>query len=141
MSVKRRNKNRFRISATDHVLQPGEYKFPFNFNLPQNIPSSFEGLHGHVRYTTVSKLDKPCSRDMETKIIFTVICPLDLNRFPHLTVMPTKLLKKKTDAHFTNHRYKQMPVTFVRFGVCCVDPGPLQLSSDFLRVALYQGNR
>ncbi|XP_035825782.1 arrestin domain-containing protein 3 [Aplysia californica] len=31
-------------------VQEGSYMYPFNFRLPQHIPSSFEGSLGHVRY-------------------------------------------------------------------------------------------
>ena len=32
-------------------LPPGAHEFPFEFTLPINIPSSFEGKHGWIRYT------------------------------------------------------------------------------------------
>ncbi|XP_065335244.1 arrestin domain-containing protein 2-like [Cloeon dipterum] len=77
------------LAASNHdpMFEAREYKFPFHFNLPQNIPSSFEGQFGHVRYVVCCKVDKPCARDHEAKTMFTVICPLDLNRFPHLATM------------------------------------------------------
>jgi hypothetical protein len=32
------------------LLQAGQHTFPFSFILPHNLPSSFEGQFGHVRY-------------------------------------------------------------------------------------------
>ena len=31
-------------------LPIGEHTFPFEFQLPRNIPNSFEGFYGYVRY-------------------------------------------------------------------------------------------
>ena len=31
-------------------IQPGVHKFDFSINLPNNLPSSFEGTHGSIRY-------------------------------------------------------------------------------------------
>ena len=31
-------------------VQPGVHKFDFSINLPNNLPSSFEGTHGSIRY-------------------------------------------------------------------------------------------
>ncbi|XP_059483165.1 arrestin domain-containing protein 17-like [Neocloeon triangulifer] len=73
-------------SPNDPLLEAGEHKYPFHFNLPHNIPSSFEGHFGYVRYMACCKVDKPCARDHESKTLFTIICPLDLNRFPHLSI-------------------------------------------------------
>ncbi len=32
------------------LLQAGQHTFPFSFILTHNLPSSFEGQFGHVRY-------------------------------------------------------------------------------------------
>ena len=34
----------------------GKYVFPFSFNIPKDIPCSFEGRYGHVRYLVKAKL-------------------------------------------------------------------------------------
>ncbi|KAG6798960.1 arrestin domain-containing protein 17 [Apis mellifera caucasica] len=57
----------------------GYHEYPFNFQLPHNIPSSFEHKYGHVRYTIKVVMDRPWRFDHQTKIAFTVISTLDLN--------------------------------------------------------------
>ncbi|XP_052448121.1 arrestin domain-containing protein 3-like [Carassius gibelio] len=43
------------------VIRPGSHVFPFRFQLPQqNIPPSFEGNHGWVKYVLMVKLTRPC---------------------------------------------------------------------------------
>jgi len=61
------------------VLQAGRHEFLFNFLLPTNVPSSFEGKVGHVRYIATAKIDKPWKFDHVTKAAFTVLRSLDLN--------------------------------------------------------------
>ncbi|KAF4523318.1 hypothetical protein B566_EDAN011797 [Ephemera danica] len=74
-----------KVRGNDQTLQTGEHAFPFNYVLPANIPSSFEGEHGHVRYTVRAVIDRPWKFDHETKMAFSVICPLDLNMDPKLS--------------------------------------------------------
>ena len=38
-------------NADSPTMPPGDYTLPFQFILPYNIPFSFEGGWGHVRYT------------------------------------------------------------------------------------------
>ena len=37
-------------SESRMVLPAGQTNYPFMFQVPQNIPSSFEGTKGHIRY-------------------------------------------------------------------------------------------
>lgn len=68
------------FSANSRIKIPfGYHKYPFNFQLPYNIPSSFEHKYGHVRYTIKAVMDRPWKFDHQTKIAFTVISTLDLN--------------------------------------------------------------
>ncbi|KAH9523028.1 Arrestin domain-containing protein 3 [Bulinus truncatus] len=64
-------------------LPPGTYTYPFQFQLPPGLPSSFEAHTGHVRYTVSSNIDKPWKFDHKTKRPFTVISILDLNQLPN----------------------------------------------------------
>ncbi|XP_051751441.1 arrestin domain-containing protein 3-like [Ctenopharyngodon idella] len=42
------------------VIRPGSHVFPFRFQLPQqNMPSSFKGFHGSVKYVITVKLKRP----------------------------------------------------------------------------------
>ncbi|XP_062614117.1 arrestin domain-containing protein 3-like [Saccostrea cucullata] len=66
------------------TLLRGNYCYPFQFQLPQNLPSSFEGEYGHVRYTIKGTIEKPKRFTHVTKTAFSVIGPLDLNTFPQI---------------------------------------------------------
>lgn len=74
------------LLAGDHgeiTLNAGSYIYPFSVELPEDIPSSFEGLYGYVRYTAQATIDKPWKFDHNARTVFTVICILDLNLEPH----------------------------------------------------------
>ena len=60
--------------------------FPFNFVLPPDLPSSYEGGTGYVRYHVKAVIDKPWKFDHTTKQAFTVISILDLNTDPNAQV-------------------------------------------------------
>jgi len=62
-------------------LDAGEHTFPFHYQLPRNIPSSFEGRHGRVRYYAEAKIKRP-GKDKKAKKIFTVLDTYDLNYEP-----------------------------------------------------------
>ncbi|KAI4454691.1 arrestin domain containing protein [Holotrichia oblita] len=67
----------------DLILGSGKHVYPFKFILPTNIPSSYEGQYGYVRYTIKVILKKHYYGD-ETKMAFTVISPFDLNLQPNI---------------------------------------------------------
>ncbi|KAK6180269.1 hypothetical protein SNE40_012456 [Patella caerulea] len=66
----------------DPVLQAGRYVYPFSFQLPTGIPSSYESSVGKVRYSVTGVIDRPWKFDHKTKRAFTVVNPLDLNQEP-----------------------------------------------------------
>lgn len=80
--------NTFSVIAMDlgdrdeYILKPGLHTFPFSFVLPLEIPSSFEGEHGHVRYIAKGTIDRSWSFNDHTKRAFTVIGLQDLNKLP-----------------------------------------------------------
>ncbi|XP_038628568.1 arrestin domain-containing protein 2 [Tachyglossus aculeatus] len=61
------------------VLQPGRHEFPFSFQLPETLVTSFEGKHGNVRYCVKAKLHRPWATAKRAKKEFTVIEPIDIN--------------------------------------------------------------
>jgi hypothetical protein len=42
-----------------HVLTPGEYIYPFSFDLPPSLPASFRGKRGYVRYRLQAVIYRP----------------------------------------------------------------------------------
>ena len=68
------------------VLQAGRHTFPFVYQLPPNLPSSYESHIGNVRYQLKGTIDKPWKFDHHTKKLFTIISGLDLNTQPSAPV-------------------------------------------------------
>ncbi|CAK9794945.1 Arrestin domain-containing protein 3 [Anthophora quadrimaculata] len=68
---------------SDHkmTIQSGFYTYPFSFQLPHSIPSSFEHTYGYVRYTVKATIDRPWKFNHECKAAFTVISSLNLNEY------------------------------------------------------------
>ncbi|XP_069818619.1 arrestin domain-containing protein 2 isoform X1 [Dendropsophus ebraccatus] len=66
-------------NGTLNVLPAGKHEFPFTFQLPENLVTSFEGKHGCIRYWVKAKLHRPWSTVKKTKKEFTVIEPIDIN--------------------------------------------------------------
>lgn len=64
------------------VLPAGKYNYPFRFQLPPFLPSSFEGEYGHIRYYIKAAIMKPWRMNHVTKTAFTVSSILDLNSIP-----------------------------------------------------------
>ncbi|CAL1540948.1 unnamed protein product [Lymnaea stagnalis] len=70
-------------------LHTGKHTFPFEFQLPKGLPSSFEEQIGHVRYTIRSTIDaldllKHDYFDLKAKQVFSIISILDLNQQPNV---------------------------------------------------------
>lgn len=61
------------------TLSAGEHSFPFEFRLPEeNLPTTFEGKHGHVKYWLKAILDRPWKEDKTVVEAFTVIERVDV---------------------------------------------------------------
>ncbi|KAK1131832.1 hypothetical protein K0M31_015983 [Melipona bicolor] len=60
-------------------LPRGYNQYPFSFQMPHNIPYSFEHRNGYVRYTVNAVIDRPWKFNHECKAAFTVVSSLDLN--------------------------------------------------------------
>jgi len=63
-------------------LPPGFHSYPFNFTLPQNLPSSFEGAYGQVRYHVKATIKRDWKWNHRAKSHFIVSGVLDLNTHP-----------------------------------------------------------
>ncbi|XP_016939599.4 arrestin domain-containing protein 17 [Drosophila suzukii] len=82
-------------NSSETELPPGTHTYPFTCALPPNLPSSFEGEFGHVRFTIKVTLDRPWKFDQDMKMAFTVIAPVDLNLNPRVKE-PFKLELEKS---------------------------------------------
>ncbi|XP_066460669.1 arrestin domain-containing protein 2 [Eleutherodactylus coqui] len=83
------------------VLPAGRHEFPFTFQLPENLVTSFEGKHGCVRYWIKAKLHRPWSTVKKTKKEFTVIEPIDINT-PDLLAPQAGTKEKMAHAWYCN---------------------------------------
>lgn len=91
------NKQRFClfvISGEGTPLAAGKHELPFELPLDRNLPCSFEGQFGFIRYTVKVTLERPWKMTVQEKKHFTVIGKLDLNMEP-------KALVSKTDYKIT----------------------------------------
>lgn len=61
------------------IIPAGMNNYPFSAALPPAMPSSFEGSHGHVRYTVEAKLKLSWKFDKKATALFQVVSPIDLN--------------------------------------------------------------
>lgn len=76
-------------------LPAGRTTFPFCFGLPPDLPSSFEGTDGSVKYTVTAIIDRS-GMHTSTKIRpFTIIGIMDLNADAN-AVMPIEGANEKT---------------------------------------------
>ena len=67
----------------------GLHAYPFEIPLHKDLPSSFEGEYGYVRYLCTATIDKPWKFNHSVKAAFTVLSLLDLNFEPgNLHVSP-----------------------------------------------------
>lgn len=57
----------------------GEYDYPFSFQLPQKLPSSFEGENGFIRYHLKVVIKKSWKKDLKLKKMFVVNEHIDIN--------------------------------------------------------------
>jgi hypothetical protein len=69
----------------DLYIEVGEHSYPFQIQLPQDLPTSFEHVHGRIRYSLNGRIDIPMTFEHKhVSLSITVISPLDLNLRPLL---------------------------------------------------------
>lgn len=60
-------------------LWEGEHTFPFHYTLPAQLPASFHGRYGYVRYYCESSLERWRTKD--TRRVYFSVCNLaDINQ-------------------------------------------------------------
>ncbi|XP_005096796.1 arrestin domain-containing protein 17 [Aplysia californica] len=72
----------------------GTHVYPFDFMLPPDVPSSFEGRRGYVNYECLVTMDLGWKGMMEREQQLTVIRHLDLATLPH-AAMPQNLQEEE----------------------------------------------
>lgn len=60
-------------------MSPGIYIYPFETELPSNLPTSCEGKYGFIRYLASANVIRPNTTTQTQTIAFTVIKPHNLN--------------------------------------------------------------
>ena len=68
------------------VLTADNHSIPFEYQLPRDLPSTFSGRWGQIKYVVKAKLQRPWKFDIEREIEFTVKAVVDLNDEPELAV-------------------------------------------------------
>jgi len=75
-------------------MTPFNYVYPFSFTLPQQLPSSFEGTYGCVRFTLKAAVERPNAKPHVYILPFTVNGISDLNYNPP-ALQPIDMHKSK----------------------------------------------
>lgn len=68
------------------ILPAGSLNYPFNINLPMNLPNSFEHEFGFVRYTVTAIFNGTHTVEHEVTATFNVSSTYDLNERPEAAV-------------------------------------------------------
>ena len=93
---------------SETVMHPvGNYTYPFNFPLSTDIPSSYEGRRGYVRYTCKAILDRPWKFDESIKEPSTVVRQLDCNKLINALVVMKQCNVTKTHIRLQKNKTKQ----------------------------------
>jgi len=68
-------------TATDEgvILAAGNHGFQFDYTLPRDVPGTFQGRWGDIKYTVKATLRRPCRFDIEREAELTVRAHLDVN--------------------------------------------------------------
>uniref|UniRef100_A0A1I7ST33 Arrestin_C domain-containing protein n=1 Tax=Bursaphelenchus xylophilus TaxID=6326 RepID=A0A1I7ST33_BURXY len=65
---------------TERTIPKGIHEIPFSYTLPKNLPTSFEGDFGFVRYTCRAICERPWDFDIVSICPFTVVGIEDINQ-------------------------------------------------------------
>uniref|UniRef100_G3TVB6 Arrestin domain containing 2 n=1 Tax=Loxodonta africana TaxID=9785 RepID=G3TVB6_LOXAF len=97
------------------TLPPGRHEFPFSFQLPPTLVTSFEGRHGSVRYSIKATLHRPWAPARRARKVFTVIEPVDINT-PALLAPQAGTREKVARAWYCNQGLVSLSVKIDRKG-------------------------
>ncbi|KAJ8967573.1 hypothetical protein NQ314_002772 [Rhamnusium bicolor] len=101
---------------------PGRLEYPFNFVLPKNMPGSYNGKYGWIKFTIKATVDRPFKSDYEDVKEFVVVSPIDFNEMKdELTLRPVAYSDDKT------------------LCCCCCASGPITMNVHLEKEAYIQG--
>lgn len=92
-------------------MDKGEYIYPFEYELPVELPYSAEGKYGEIYYGIKVILDIPEELDKEIRLPITIIRYEDLNFMPLLKYPKKEEISKR----------------YCLFWMCCLQSAPLTL--------------
>ncbi|CAL8074705.1 unnamed protein product [Orchesella dallaii] len=75
-------------------MEPGRHDYCFSIQLPHAIPSTFEGQHGHIKYTLEASIQRSWKEDHTAVIPIEIRGLIDLNAEPK-AAEPVKIFKEK----------------------------------------------
>lgn len=61
------------------VIEMGTYEYHFEYVLPYNLPSTFRGYNGYIRYSLTANVEIPNAFDYKEEKIINVISPINFN--------------------------------------------------------------
>ncbi|XP_041658023.1 arrestin domain-containing protein 3-like [Cheilinus undulatus] len=80
----------------NNVISPGCHVYPFTFQIPaENLPSSFKGSYGKIKYTLEAILSRSMRMDSKAKTEFTLIYNGNLNSDPELMAPQEQAFEEK----------------------------------------------
>ncbi|KAM9810919.1 arrestin domain-containing protein 3-like [Neosynchiropus ocellatus] len=80
----------------NNILRAGNNVFPFTFQIPaQDLPPSFKGSSGKIKYTLKAKLSRSMRTDSKAKAVLTVVHQASLNSDPVLMSPQHETTSKK----------------------------------------------
>ena len=130
-----------RIELTDGEsfrLPAGDHQYPFSFQLPIELPSSFEGEFGYVSYTIKVLVNRPWHFDYETKVAISVNSIHDLNTASLANVSLSWKVSRNWSQLLNQfvwiiHQWQQEPaqVTDSKTICCCSNTMVLRFGTDF----------
>ncbi|KAH7711156.1 Protein ARRD-7 [Aphelenchoides avenae] len=104
-------------AGEDGRIPAGHREFPFSFTLPTNIPPSFEGNYGFIRYYCKATIDRPWYKFNDHAItVFGVMPRFDLNTLPDAARPMLREITKNVGVLMFKHGRVSASVTVPKTG-------------------------
>ncbi|CAL8111563.1 unnamed protein product [Orchesella dallaii] len=110
----------------DLIIQPGHHEYPFTYQLPPNVPSTFKydqgQIHANVTYIVEAKIKRSAWKsDHKTSLEFFVKAVMNVNRYSQAS-QPVVVFKEKHLCCF-----------------CCKD-GPITMNIKMAKTGYFPGD-